>query len=337
MQIIFLSRLYNPHIGGVETHVAKLSQALRKKGHTITVITSQHDPGLPLYETISNVKIVRIPHHLLDSKFKLWFWMLEHIGLFKTADLIHAHDVFWWFLPLKFLIFKPIFTTFHGWEGRFPPTHRAILWRKLAELLSCGHICVGEFITHWYHTKASVIIYGATDQKPLGPNKGQGILVLGRLDPDNDLDIIIGALKTIQKHRRNLKITFVGDGPLAAKAGKVGTVHGFQSDISKYLEHNNLVITSSYLSMLDAMATGRRVFSVYSNPLKKDYLRLHPASNRFTAHSDPDSLAQALNLYLRDPSPDSVKITSAKRWASKQTWSHLADTYLKLWHLKMDT
>lgn len=48
MKIVFLSRLYWPHVGGVERHIWHLSQELLKMKHEVVVITEQHDESLPL-------------------------------------------------------------------------------------------------------------------------------------------------------------------------------------------------------------------------------------------------------------------------------------------------
>ena len=43
MTILMLSKYFYPHIGGVETHVEKVSRELIKLGHKVTVVTMKHD------------------------------------------------------------------------------------------------------------------------------------------------------------------------------------------------------------------------------------------------------------------------------------------------------
>jgi glycosyltransferase involved in cell wall biosynthesis len=136
MNILFLSRLFYPHIGGVEKHVFEISQEFIRKGHRVTVITEHYD-NLPLIETYKKITIYRIPlKESRDKKLQIWMWFFKHLHLLLESDIIHAHDVFFWYLPFRFLFpLKKVFTTFHGYETVFPPEPSAIKSRKLSERL----------------------------------------------------------------------------------------------------------------------------------------------------------------------------------------------------------
>lgn len=41
--ILFLVRLYHPHIGGVEKHVETIAKLLINKGFSITILTEQFE------------------------------------------------------------------------------------------------------------------------------------------------------------------------------------------------------------------------------------------------------------------------------------------------------
>jgi len=331
MKIVFLSRLFWPNLGGVETHVLNLSHQLIKQGHVVTVITSQHDPKLPITEEFQNIHIIRIPHHFLKSKLKLWIWMYSHKHLYKSADIIHAHDVTWWYFPSKLILpSKPIYTTFHGWEGTYPLSRKSIVWRRLSELISLKNICVGDFISRWYATQPDLVTYGATNCLPHPQSQKPHIVVLGRLSKDNDLPIILDALSQITKHR-SIKITFVGDGVLASQAQKIGNVTGFVNDTDNYIKKASMVITSSYLSMLDTMAIGRPIMSVYSNLLKSDYLSLHPMHQHFSINPSIPQLTTNINGLLNNPDAQNANIKTAQQWAIKQTWDKLTNQYIELW------
>jgi len=329
MNILFLSRLFYPHIGGVELHTLHLSEELIKKGHQISLLTSQEDHSLQLKENFHQIKIHRISKAFLSSKISLWQWLYSHPDLLKNADIIHAHDVYWWLLPFRPFKKTPIYTTFHGWEGRFPPTQKAKIWRKLAESGSTGNICVGDFISKWYGTKPTKVTYGATYQTTLPEGDPDRLLVLGRLSHDNDTPLVLDAIKRIKIKLPQLKVTFLGDGDFTWQATQVGQVLGFQPDIAPHLSKARFVVTSSYLSILDSLASQREVLSVYTNPLKKDYLAMHPAVSGLKLASSSQELA---DQYLS--SRDSKVGESTKKawsWAQTQTWDRLAHLYLDLW------
>ena len=60
-KIIHLSRLFSPHLGGVEVHVREVARIQVQRGWAVTVLTEQHQQGLPLEETSAGIKIIRIP------------------------------------------------------------------------------------------------------------------------------------------------------------------------------------------------------------------------------------------------------------------------------------
>lgn len=158
MKILFMCRLYWPHIGGVEKHVEKISGVLSKT-HEITIVCEKHDPLLPDFEQRRGVKIYRIPG---SDKWTIWKWWLAHLQLIKQADIVHIHDVFFWFLPFRLPYWsKKIYMTFHGWEGVYPIPWKNKLQHKIAEKLSRGNICVGNYLTKWYGTNPDFITYGA--------------------------------------------------------------------------------------------------------------------------------------------------------------------------------
>jgi glycosyltransferase involved in cell wall biosynthesis len=163
MNVVMLSPYYAPHLGGVERHVEHIAQECEKDGHHITIFTHSHDKTLPPKETHGSITILRnvfasplliqfstlLSHFLSKStvsklieRMEIWSWLLLHIPTFLVADVIHIHDVFFWYWPLRFLLFwKHVYITFHGFEAGSLPTTKAIHARSLAEKWTWGNIC----------------------------------------------------------------------------------------------------------------------------------------------------------------------------------------------------
>lgn len=157
MNVLFLTRLYWPHVGGVEKHVERISEILKKK-HEITIVCERHDPLLLDFEQRRGVKIYRISG---SDKWTIWKWWLVHLQLIKQADIVHVHDVFFWFLPFRLPYwFKKVYVTFHGYEGAVP-TRKQVFWHRLAAKLTRGNICIGDFHRKWYGVKPDFVSYGA--------------------------------------------------------------------------------------------------------------------------------------------------------------------------------
>lgn len=158
MKILFLARLYWPHVGGVEKHVEELCKILTKT-HDITLVCEKHDSKLSDYEKNRGVEIYRIGE---TGKWNIWKWWLKHLYLINNADIIHIHDVFFWFLPFRLpYFFKKVFITFHGYEGSDLPTNRQVFWHRLASWLTRGNICIGDFHRKWYKVRPDYVSHGA--------------------------------------------------------------------------------------------------------------------------------------------------------------------------------
>lgn len=92
MKILEVLTYFRPWVSGLTIYVERLSKALVEQGHEVTVLTSQYDPQLPLYEVMDGVKIVRVPVALRISKgvimpgFGPMAWKLA-----QRTEAIHLH------------------------------------------------------------------------------------------------------------------------------------------------------------------------------------------------------------------------------------------------------
>jgi glycosyltransferase involved in cell wall biosynthesis len=59
VRILQVSPFFEPHSGGVESHVRAVSGELVRQGHDVTILTSRHDPRLPEFEAYEGYRIVR--------------------------------------------------------------------------------------------------------------------------------------------------------------------------------------------------------------------------------------------------------------------------------------
>lgn len=315
MRILFLSKFFYPYIGGVEKHVLRVGEELVKQGHQVTVLTQKHKTGLNNQDNYHGLTIVRLPYSA--SKWGIWQNLWTYRPLFQQANIIHCHDIFFWYLPFRFLYpSKPVFTTFHGWEGTWPIPAKNIRLRKIWEKLSFGNICVGNYLTKYYFTKPDAITYGAVDVPSPLPTESSSkkIVFIGRLSSDLGLKQLLPVFK-------NLKVTFIGDGLLKPQCQKIGKVLGQLKDLRPILKTRPVVFASSYLTIWEALAYRCQVFSLYQNPLKKDYLINFPAAKNIHVTGEATVLVKQLVW----PLPPCRHFPS---------WQEVAKIYLNLWQKK---
>jgi len=354
MKVLFLTRLYYPHIGGVEKHVFEISKRLVAIGHDVTIVTEELGGEYHIFAKTSGkettIKVIRIPVGKDNwfKKFRIWKWFFQNQDILKNADIIHCHDVFFWYLPFRFLYpFKKVYTTFHGYETIFPPKKSAIRIRRISDKLSLGTICVGDYIKKWYGTKPDYIIYGGISEikkenvvvkqilsqlaKVLKKDEKLKIIFIGRIDEDNGISIYLRTLDKLRENSIPFKLNFFGDGSLKNNAKKYGIVHGFIDDIFLQIKKSDIVFASSYLSILESLAQKKLVFSVHTNELKKDYLEMSPFSKNIICVNSPEDLYENIKKYSDNPEKKNEMVEKGYDWVKDQTWDNVTNIYLTLW------
>ena len=335
--ILFLSRLYHPHIGGVEKHVSEISKILIEKGYFITVITEQIHKKDRTDVLVDGVRILRIPIHNNSSikKFFIWKWIFFNLRIFLSADVIHIHDVFYWILPFRLiLVAKKIYITFHGYEG-YPIKKRWKIQRKIAEKLTFGSICVGRFMKKWYNASPSSVIYGGVrlNIKNIA-EKNNSALFFGRLDDQTGIKEYMDAFLLIKKKIPKFKLTIIGEGLLRIKKQEGLKILPFKKNIDVYLAQSEYIFVSRYLSFLEALTFGKKIIATYDNPVKRDYLLMSPYKNFIEIGKTGAEIADIVLKSIKNKVLFERKAKKGRVWAQKQTWESVVDVYLRLWGLK---
>ena len=94
MRILTVLTYYRPHTSGLTIYADRLAKALVKRGHQVTVLTSQFDKSTPLEETQDGVRIRRVPVLLRISKGVI----MPAIGPIASEE-IDKHDALLLHLP----------------------------------------------------------------------------------------------------------------------------------------------------------------------------------------------------------------------------------------------
>jgi len=368
MTILFFTRLFYPHIGGVEKHVMEISERLFHKGEKIIIVCEKDNGNEKDREVVNGIQVYRIGlgSHKRIKKYQIWSWLWKNKKLIENADIIHCHDVFYWYLPFRFLYLrKRVYTTFHGYES-YPVTKKAIAVRKISEKLSRGNICIGDFIRKWYHTKPTIVSYGGVDFNVIADDGGarqshragdcfpprglvsskrrvvpprndenkDSAVFIGRLDEQTGILTYNDAFKILRKKIPQFVLLVVGDGKYRSLMDDKTNCIGFKNNPEKYFQQYHYAFVSRYLSILEAIAAKRLVFAVYDDPVKEDYLKMAPYANWIVIEKDAEKLAVKVMYYMEHPEEEKKMIDSAYNWVLKQTWDHMTDLYEKLWKLK---
>jgi len=94
MKILTVLTYYRPHTSGLTIYAERLAQAFVKRGHQVTVMTTQYDPSLPLEDIMNGVKIIRVP-----VMFRLSKGVIAPTFGWVATKLVAEHDVVQMHLP----------------------------------------------------------------------------------------------------------------------------------------------------------------------------------------------------------------------------------------------
>ena len=294
-----------------------------------TKIESQASKSITVYR-LPYIKSGRL------KKLYIWLWLFKNKNIIQSAKYIHCHDVFYWYIPFRFLYpRKRVYTTFHGYEA-FPVPRKNIIIRKISEKFSNGNICVGDFIKKWYGTRTDFITYGGVDGENLhddvirNHHKPLNILLFGRLDNDIGISLYLSALDLLKARNIKFDLTICGNGKLSKRTKRYGNFMGFVNDTSKYIKKADIVFSSSYLSILESLIFKKTVVAAYENPLKKDYLEMTPFS-KWINIVNTDLQVLKIVEHLLKGTINQHKLNEGYKWAVEQKWERTAELYIHLW------
>lgn len=91
MKILIVLTYYTPYMSGVTEFARMLSEDLVAR-HEVTVLTTQHDPSLPLEERVEGVRVVRAPVFARLHKGVLsWRFFTQFRRLAREHDVVNLH------------------------------------------------------------------------------------------------------------------------------------------------------------------------------------------------------------------------------------------------------
>ncbi len=92
MKILTVLTYYYPHWTGLTANARRIAEGLARRGHTVTVLTSQHSPDLPLEEIVGGVRVVRLPALMRVSRGMIMPSLPTALWrLMRQAEIVHAH------------------------------------------------------------------------------------------------------------------------------------------------------------------------------------------------------------------------------------------------------
>lgn len=117
MKILTVLTYYRPHTSGLTIYAERLARAFARRGHEVTVMTTQYERSLPREEVMDGVRVIRVP-----VAFRLSKGVIAPTFGWVATKLVWQHDVVQMHLPqfdapgvaLRGRLFgKPAVLTYH--------------------------------------------------------------------------------------------------------------------------------------------------------------------------------------------------------------------------------
>lgn len=92
LRVLLALTYYRPHVSGLTIYGERLARGLARRGHQVTVLTSQFHPRLPAREVRDGVEIVRVPVALKISKGVIMPLFPAYAAAFvRRHEVINVH------------------------------------------------------------------------------------------------------------------------------------------------------------------------------------------------------------------------------------------------------
>lgn len=344
MKILFIAPEFYPHIGGVEKHIYELSLELLRDGHRVTVLVEKHDKSSERHEVIDGIEVRRTSR--INVKFlrrlSRYRNLVSNLGLMMKFDIVHFHDfhTMWDYGWLGYALLKAMrrkfYITFHGWEGVFPPNRKVVERRRTCERRAEGNICVGHYLCKWYGTNASIVSYGGVRRYTGTTSTDAYIVYVGRLAEDTGIFDYLKAWEIVGHSMSGMKFIVCGDGLLKTELEEyVGSrslknveFTGFITRPDEYVKNARLVLTSGYLSILEAFSMRKPVVATFDNQLKRDYLEMMPGSAELLWVAQGSA---EIARYIAEAMSDDEKVGKAYEFSLRNSWTKVKNDYYTLW------
>lgn len=229
MRILFLTPLYVPHLGGLETQVRQLTGALRSRAHDVAIVTSHGRESSSGDDVVDGVPVRRVDaHDVVESRDAAGILRVE-LDIVRFArefapDLVHSHDagpVLWMYSRVARRDQRPLVVTLHNVMTRKFHSVLPVLAKMLREadrVTAVSQAVADDVLTYEpsVASRMTVIVNGITPPVPDVSSVAAGpprLLCIGRLDYQKGFDLAITALVQVRLLHPDVRLVVVGDGP----------------------------------------------------------------------------------------------------------------------------
>jgi len=242
LRILHVTARYPPYVGGIETHTREVARRLARRGHRVTVLTTDPVGDLPGREMDETVEVLRVPAWPPGRDWNLAPGLLGIVGR-RRWDVVHVQGVHTLVPPLAALAAtlggRRFLLTFHsgGHSSGVRTRLRGVQWRLIAPLLRRADalVAVSRFEAERFSralgvpgSRIELVPNGADLPAVAAPGSDDGqsaadgrrprrdaplVLSLGRLERYKGHHRVIAAMPALRSARPGTTLRVAGAGP----------------------------------------------------------------------------------------------------------------------------
>jgi phosphatidylinositol alpha-mannosyltransferase len=363
MKIGIVTEFYYPTLGGIQEHVHHFALHARERDHDVQIITSEVT-DVPAERSDARLTVTRVgrsyPFFANGSVGRMTLGRsvgdkLEDIFDRERFDVIHVHSPLTPVLPLLAVARSNALTigTFHTNYARMPLSP---LWSKLGQryvdrldgVIGVSKTAVAA--NQRYFAADYAVIPNGVDTSQFNPSvapafvrRGPTLLWVGRMEPRNGLDRMIGAFTLASARRADLSLLVVGDGPLRARYEDmiaprlrsrvrfVGAVNAGRPAI--YASADILcaptTISSFGITLLEGMAAGLPLIASDIDGFRD--VMTHEREGLLIDSADALAFRDAILCLVEDRVLAASYARRARATAERYAWARVADDVLEFY------
>ena len=359
MRLAIVTEYYRPTLGGIQEHVFHFARELRRRGHSVTVVTSGHDghrPGAYEAGVIRLGRSVPVDAHRSVGRDTVGISLgrrLRELLVPSRVDLVHLHAPLSPVLPVLAARSTglPLVGTFHT---HFRPSALMRFMRRTCQRLvdrldvslAVSDVCVRSLAPYVrapfqiVPNGVDVATWEAGRPVPYLREGRPAVLFVGRLELRSGLDRILSSWKHMPRGCDPL-LLIVGDGPerqrlqhmareLNVPARFLGARWADRPDI--YASADIMVcpttIASFGITLLEGMAAGLPVIASDIEGFRE--VVRDGRDGLLVDTSRPAVLGAAMGSLLADPSWRTRLVREGRYTAAEYDWARVTDRVIPL-------
>jgi phosphatidylinositol alpha-mannosyltransferase len=370
LRILQVSDAYYPYPSGVTEYVHNLTQALRRLGHKVSILTGHNSND---EETPAGVyrlgRVVYIPMNKSFATLPVGFnlpFKVRNLLSKNRFDIIHLNgpfppDLSFWALHYSKSVNIASFLS-AGFSFNAPFARIFDLLFRIHNQQIHGRIALSRAAVRTiapYMPGNYEIIPSGVDTDFFNPqvrprilNHRPRVLYLSRLDERKGLPVLLKAFPKIQSEFPKVRLLVVGKGPLARycqelaielKIADAVEFLGFvpKEDLPSYYRSGDLYCSPALggesfgIVLLEAMAAGLPV--VASRIPGYDEVIEDGINGVLVPPQDPEALAQAVIMILKKPELKARLAQNARRFALDHSWDRIARRMERIYYQALNS